>query len=159
MNKEANYGVKRWPSVKSKDDRVPSQNQGLSGWTQGPRLPTKVSFKGGSHLGNPNPSFFLACPNLGTRFLLRVVVSNIPSFYQILGVKFLFLFCLCWLKFHRDLTLLSLFKGFIGKTISNFLVNLEELFWENWISKILSCSYPNLCKLICIGSIYKMCYV
>jgi hypothetical protein len=48
----------------SKDDPVLSQNQGVSGWTQIPRLPTKVSFKGGSHLGNPNLSFFLASPNL-----------------------------------------------------------------------------------------------
>jgi hypothetical protein len=49
----------------SKDDPVPSQNQGVSSWNQRPRLPTKVSFKGGSHLGNLNPSFFLASPNLG----------------------------------------------------------------------------------------------
>jgi hypothetical protein len=41
------------------------KNQGVSGWTQGPRLPTKIYFKGGSHLGNPNPSFFLASSNLG----------------------------------------------------------------------------------------------
>jgi hypothetical protein len=49
----------------SKDDPVPSKTQGVPGWTQEPWLPTKVSFKGGSHLGNPNPSFFLASPNLG----------------------------------------------------------------------------------------------
>jgi hypothetical protein len=48
----------------SKDDPVPSQDQSVSSWIQGPRLPTKVSFKGGSHLGNPNLSFFLASPNL-----------------------------------------------------------------------------------------------
>jgi hypothetical protein len=29
-----------------------------------PRLPTKVSFKGGSPPSIPNPSFFLASPNL-----------------------------------------------------------------------------------------------
>jgi hypothetical protein len=51
--------------VVSKDDPVPSQTQGVPGWTQGHRLPTKDSFKGCSHLGNPNPSFFLASPNLG----------------------------------------------------------------------------------------------
>jgi hypothetical protein len=61
----------------SKDDPVPSQNQGVSDWTQRPRLPTKVSFKGGSHLGNPIPTFFLASPISGMRFLLRVVVCNI----------------------------------------------------------------------------------
>jgi hypothetical protein len=27
-----------------------------------------------------------------------VVVCNIPRFYQILGGKFCFLFCCCWLK-------------------------------------------------------------
>jgi hypothetical protein len=101
MKKKTNYGVKRWPSVKSKDDPVPSQDQGVSGWTQGPRPLTKVSFKGGSHLGNPIPTFFLASPISGTRFLFRVVDCNIPRFYQILGVKFCFCFvCIDW-KFTR----------------------------------------------------------
>jgi hypothetical protein len=45
-----------------------------------PRLPTKFSFKGGSPPSIPNPSFFLASPNLGTRFLLRAVVCHIPKF-------------------------------------------------------------------------------
>ena len=31
----------------------------------------------------PNLSFFLAFPNLGTRFLLRVVVCNIPDFWKV----------------------------------------------------------------------------
>jgi hypothetical protein len=99
MKIKTNYGFKRWPSVKSKDDPVPSQDQGVSGWTQRLRLPTKVSFKGGSHLGNPNPSFFLASPISGTRFLLRVVVCNIPIFYQILEwILFLFCFvCINWI--------------------------------------------------------------
>jgi hypothetical protein len=44
-----------------------------------PRLPTKVSFKGGSPPSVPKPSFFIASPNLGTRFLLRVVVCHIPK--------------------------------------------------------------------------------
>jgi hypothetical protein len=48
----------------SKDDPVPSQNQGVSDWTQRPRLPTKVSFKGGSHLRNLNP-FLISLSNLG----------------------------------------------------------------------------------------------
>jgi hypothetical protein len=51
----------------------------------------EFSFKGGSHLGNSNISFFLASPISGTRFLLRVVVCNIPRFYQILGEFFLFI--------------------------------------------------------------------
>jgi hypothetical protein len=58
--------------------------------TQVSGLPTKVSFKGGSHLGNPKPTFFLASPISGTRFLLRVVVCNIPKFHQILGEIFAF---------------------------------------------------------------------
>jgi hypothetical protein len=56
----------------SKDDPVPSQKMSQCQvktkvcrvWTERPRLPTKVSFKGGGHIGNPNPSFFLASPNL-----------------------------------------------------------------------------------------------
>jgi hypothetical protein len=71
MKIETNYGFKRWPSAESKDDPVPSQNQGVSGWTEEPRLPTKVSFKGGSHLGNPNLSFFLASPNLGDEISIK----------------------------------------------------------------------------------------
>jgi hypothetical protein len=51
--------------MKSKDDPVPSQNQGVSDWTQRPRLPTKVSFKGGSHLGNLKPYFLSSLSNLG----------------------------------------------------------------------------------------------
>ena len=48
-------------------------------------LQQNISFKGGSppNLCKPdylNQSFFLAFPNLGTRFLLRVVVCNIPDF-------------------------------------------------------------------------------
>jgi hypothetical protein len=87
----------------SKDDPVPSQNQGVSGWTQVPRIPTKVSFKGGSHLGNPKPIFLLASPISGMRFLLRVVVCNIPGFYQILGEFFLLLLCMNWMEIHKDL--------------------------------------------------------
>jgi hypothetical protein len=49
----------------SKDDPVPSQIPGVLTLNERPRLPTKVSFKGGSHLGTPNPSTLLASPNLG----------------------------------------------------------------------------------------------
>jgi hypothetical protein len=78
----------------SKDDPVSSQKMTqCQGNTrvfriepQVPRLPTKVSFKG----GNPNPIFFLASPISGTRFLLRVVVCNIPRFNKILGEMFAF---------------------------------------------------------------------
>jgi hypothetical protein len=56
----------------------------------------KISFKGGSHLGNLKPTFFLASPISGMRFLLRVVVYNIPRFYQILGE----FFCLYFRDFY-----------------------------------------------------------
>jgi hypothetical protein len=48
-----------------KDDPVPSHNQSVPRLNLGPRLPTKVPFKGGSPPSTPNPSFFLASPNLG----------------------------------------------------------------------------------------------
>jgi hypothetical protein len=55
----------------SKDEPVSSQmmtqcqvNTKVPGWTQGPRLPTKISFKGVSHLGNPKPIFLSSLSNL-----------------------------------------------------------------------------------------------
>jgi hypothetical protein len=76
---EATYGTK--------DDPVSSHIQDVPTMNPKPRLPTKVSFKGGSPPNIPNPSFFLASPNLGTRFLLRVVVCNIPKFSKFWNVK------------------------------------------------------------------------
>jgi hypothetical protein len=73
MKVEATYGTK--------DDPVPNYIQDVPTMNPKPRLPTKVSFKGGSPPSIPNPSFLLASPNLGTRFLLRVVVCNIPDFH------------------------------------------------------------------------------
>jgi hypothetical protein len=49
----------------SKDDPVPSQTQGVPGWTQDLDYPQKFLLRVVAHLGNPNPSFFLASPNLG----------------------------------------------------------------------------------------------
>jgi hypothetical protein len=49
----------------SKDDPVPSPIPGVLSLNQRLRLPTRVSFKGGSHPSTPNPSTFLASPNLG----------------------------------------------------------------------------------------------
>jgi hypothetical protein len=49
----------------SKDDPVPSHIQDVLTMNPIPRLPTKVSFKGGSPPSIPNPSFFVASPNLG----------------------------------------------------------------------------------------------
>jgi hypothetical protein len=63
----------------TKDDPVPSHIQDMSTMNPKPRLPTKVSFQGGSPPRIPNPSFFLASPNLRMRFLLRVVVCHIPK--------------------------------------------------------------------------------
>jgi hypothetical protein len=53
------------------DDPVPSQNQGVPRLNPRPRLPTKVSFKGGSPPSTPNPSFFLASPNLGDKISFK----------------------------------------------------------------------------------------
>jgi hypothetical protein len=50
MKVEATYGTK--------DDPVPSQNQVVPCLNLKPRLPTKVSFKGGSPPRTPNPFFF-----------------------------------------------------------------------------------------------------
>jgi hypothetical protein len=57
MKVEATYGTK--------DDLVPSHIQDVLTMNPIPRLSTKVSFKGGSPPSTPNPSFFLASPNLG----------------------------------------------------------------------------------------------
>jgi hypothetical protein len=72
---EATYGTK--------DDPVPSHIQVVPTMNTKPRLPTKVFFKGGSTPSTPNPFFFLASPNLGTRFLLRVVVCHIPKIWNV----------------------------------------------------------------------------
>jgi hypothetical protein len=42
-------------------------------------------------------------------------ICNILSFLSNFGVNFLLVFCLHWLKFHKDLKLLSLFKKIIRK--------------------------------------------
>jgi hypothetical protein len=72
---EATFGTKDDP-VSSNIPDVPTMNPK-------PRQPTKVSFKGGSPPSIPNPSFFPASPNLGTRFLLKVVVCHIPKNWNV----------------------------------------------------------------------------
>jgi hypothetical protein len=67
----------------TKDDPVTSHISDVLTMNPKPRLPTKVSFKGGSPPGIPNPFFFLAFPNLGTRFLLRVAVCHIPKIWNV----------------------------------------------------------------------------
>jgi hypothetical protein len=60
-----------------------------------PRLPTKVSFKGGSPPSIPNPSFFLASPNLGDEIsfkggslshpkILECEINKIGTMYVVL---------------------------------------------------------------------------
>jgi hypothetical protein len=116
----------------------------------------RVYFKGGSPPIIPNPPLFLASPNLGTRFLLRVVVCNIPRIYQIWEGNFCAFVCLGWLKIHRNLKLLSLFGTFIIKSISNIYLFLEGPPWEKQNIKIsISFFYSNLCKLACKGMNHK----
>jgi hypothetical protein len=55
----------------TKDDPVSSHIPYVLTMNPRPRLPTKVSFKRGSHLGIPNPSFFLVSPNLGDEIPFR----------------------------------------------------------------------------------------
>jgi hypothetical protein len=57
MKIEATYGTK--------DDPVSSHIPNVLTMNPRPSLPTKVSFKGGSHPDIPNPYLFLASPNLG----------------------------------------------------------------------------------------------
>jgi hypothetical protein len=51
--------------MNSKVDLVPSRISDVLTLKQRPRPPTKVSFKGDSHLCTPNPYTFLAFSNLG----------------------------------------------------------------------------------------------
>jgi hypothetical protein len=62
------------------------------------------------------------------------------------------------LKFHRDLTLLSLFKKIIIKTILNFLLFHEELFWEKESLQILFWFYSKPMPTFCKGIFPKMIY-
>jgi hypothetical protein len=57
--------------MESKDDPVSSQIPGVLTVNQRPRLPTKVSFKGGSPPSIPNLSFFLASSNLGDEIYFK----------------------------------------------------------------------------------------
>jgi hypothetical protein len=55
---------------------------------------------------------------------IHAILCNIPSFYRILEFFFV---CIDW-NFVRIKNLLSLFKSFIIKTISNFLLFLTNSF-------------------------------
>jgi hypothetical protein len=118
--------------------------------TQVSGLPTEVSFKGGSHLGNPIPTFFLASPISGTRFFLRVVVCNIPRFYQILGEFFCFYLSVLIGNSQGFKTFEFIIKAIFLKTISNFLSFHEGLLREkpriqNILSYIFILTYASLC--------------
>ena len=83
-------------------------------WGQELRPPTKVSFKGVRPLTKvsfkgvstprclnpetPNLFFFLASSNLGKRFLLRVLVCNIPWFWNVLKITKKFKTFKCWIE-------------------------------------------------------------
>jgi hypothetical protein len=107
--------------------------------------------------------FGLICPISSTRSARRSLIvkssialssktstaeflCQIPKFWNVKINKNWNHVCLYWLKFHKELKLFDLFKIFIGKNISNFLLFLEELFWENKISNInldLTKTYAN----------------
>jgi hypothetical protein len=55
----------------SKDDPVPSQNQGVPHLTQDLDYPQKFLLRVVAHQGNQNPSFFLASPNLGDKISFK----------------------------------------------------------------------------------------
>jgi hypothetical protein len=67
--------------------------------------------------------------------------------------NFLLLYCLRWLKIHRDLKLLSLFESFNRKCFKLSTMFLKTPFWEkNQLSKyFFSNLYSNLCKFACKG--------
>jgi hypothetical protein len=67
---------------------------------------------------------------------------------------------MCWLKIHRDLKLLSLFKGFIMKTISKFLLFLKGSLWEKSRIKILfAVLIQTYASFACKGWFYKICFI
>jgi hypothetical protein len=119
------------------------------------RLPTKVSFKGGSPPIIINPSFFLASPNLGDEISFKGGSLSHPKILECEINKNRNHVCLYWMIFHRELKLFYLFKSIIRKTISNFLLFLEELIWENKISKYYFVFIQILCKHICKGNIIQ----
>jgi hypothetical protein len=91
MKVEATYGTK--------DDPVPSQNQGVPRLNPRSRLPTKISFMGGSPPRIPSPSFFLASPNLGDEIsfkggslscpkTLECEINKIGTMYVCLDLNF-----------------------------------------------------------------------
>jgi hypothetical protein len=80
-----------------------------------------------------------------------------PKILSNFGGKFSFLFCLYWLKIHRDLKLFeSIWKLYL-KTILNFpLFFLKNFFEKDQVSKYyFPFFYSNLCKLACKGENHK----
>jgi hypothetical protein len=84
-------------------------------------------------------------------------LCNIPSFYQILELKNLF--CLCWLKNHRELKLFEFnFKLYYKNYFKTFYYSLKNSL-RNGVSKYYLVFIPTLCKLSCKGNIYKMIHI
>jgi hypothetical protein len=111
----------------TKDDPVSSPIPDVLTMNPIPRLPTKVSFKGGSPPSISNPSFFLASPNLGDEISFKGGSLSHPKILECENKKNRNHVCLYWLKFHRELKLFELFKSIIRKTISNSLLFPKEL--------------------------------
>jgi hypothetical protein len=141
MKVEATYGTKMTQfQVKTKVCHV---------WTQ--RLPTIVSFKGGSPPSIPNPSFFLTSPNLGMRFLLRVVVCHIPKLWNVKINKIGSMYVWMDLKFHKELKLLIHLRDLLEEPFQISKYSLKKLLWGKRNFKIPFCflfkSYEsNICN-------------
>jgi hypothetical protein len=67
----------------------------------------------------PEP-LFLASPNLGTRFLLRVVVCHIPKIWNVKINKTGTMVVCVDLKFHKELELLLYSKALLEKPFQTF---------------------------------------
>jgi hypothetical protein len=85
------------------------------------------------------------------------IVCNDPGFYQILGKFFSLLHCLRWLKFHRDLKLLSLLESFIRKTILNPLLFFLKNSLQACLQKksLTKCFIKLLMPKVCLKSIFQ----
>jgi hypothetical protein len=105
----------------------------------------EFSFKGGSILVQlESINLFSLSPILRTRFLLRVVVYNIPRFYQILGEICLLLFCLRLLEIHKDL---KTFWVYLKALLENYF-KLSIIFLKNFfeIDQVSKYYFPFLFK-------------
>jgi hypothetical protein len=77
-------------------------------WTENLDYPQKFLLRVVAHLEPQTHLSFLASPNLGTRFLLRVVVCHIPKIWNVKINKNKKSCLLNWVKFHKKLKLFEL---------------------------------------------------